>query len=106
MMIRHSKEVNTSDVRVVCIGAGFCHGWRILKKPLQKHSWLPLVVSARLSCVRQYWGSRNSGTAAQEKETTVVGHVEQMEGKRLQNAALRGHVEQKRSRGRQRKPWM
>ena len=29
-----------------------------------------------------------------------------MEGKRLPNAALYGHVEGKRSRGRQRKTWM
>ena len=29
-----------------------------------------------------------------------------MEGKRLPNAALHGHVERKRSRGRQRKTWM
>ena len=35
-----------------------------------------------------------------------MGHVERMEGKRLPNAALHGHVEGKRSRGRQRKTWM
>ena len=34
------------------------------------------------------------------------GHVERMEGKILSNAALHGHVEGKRSRGRQRKTWM
>src|SRR6218665_1960308 len=34
------------------------------------------------------------------------GHVERMEEKRLPNAALHGHVEGKRSRGRQRKTWM
>src|SRR6218665_1682023 len=34
------------------------------------------------------------------------GHVERMEDKRLPNAALHGHVEGKRSRGRQRKTWM
>jgi len=35
-------------------------------------------------------------------------HVERMEGKRLQNAALglHGHVRGDRSRGRQRKRWM
>jgi len=41
-----------------------------------------------------------------------LGHVERMEAiggekrKRLPNAALHGHVEGKRSRGRQRKIWM
>ena len=34
------------------------------------------------------------------------GHAERMEEKRLPNAALHGHVEGKRSRGRQRKTWM
>src|SRR6218665_1131130 len=34
------------------------------------------------------------------------GHVERMEEKRQPNAALHGHVEGKRSRGRQRKTWM
>jgi len=34
------------------------------------------------------------------------GHVERMEGKRLPNAALHGHVRGERSRGRQRKRWM
>src|SRR6218665_249596 len=34
------------------------------------------------------------------------GHVERMEEKRVPNAALHGHVEGKRSRGRQRKTWM
>src|SRR6218665_1404208 len=34
------------------------------------------------------------------------GHVERMEGKNLPNAALHGHVEGKRSRGRQRKTWV
>src|SRR6218665_3842168 len=34
------------------------------------------------------------------------GHVERMEEKRLPNAALHGHVEGRRSRGRQRKTWM
>ena len=34
------------------------------------------------------------------------GHVERIEGKRLPSAALHGHVEGKRSRGRQRKTWM
>src|SRR6218665_3563663 len=34
------------------------------------------------------------------------GHVERMEEKRLPTAALHGHVEGKRSRGRQRKTWM
>ena len=34
------------------------------------------------------------------------GHVERMEEKRLPNEALHGHVEGKRSRGRQRKTWM
>src|SRR6218665_3861363 len=34
------------------------------------------------------------------------GHVERMEEKRLPNADLYGHVEGKRSRGRQRKTWM
>ena len=34
------------------------------------------------------------------------GHVELVEGKRLPNAALHGHVEGKRSRGRQKKTWM
>jgi len=34
------------------------------------------------------------------------GHVERMDGKRLPNAALHGHVEGKRNRGRQRKTWM
>ena len=34
------------------------------------------------------------------------GHVERMEGKRLPNAALHGHVRGDRSRGRQRKRWM
>ena len=36
----------------------------------------------------------------------MVGHVERMEEKRLPNAALHGHVEGKRSRGRQRKTSM
>src|SRR6218665_2205378 len=35
-----------------------------------------------------------------------VGYVEQMEGERIPIAALHGHVEGKRSRGRQRKIWM
>ena len=34
------------------------------------------------------------------------GHVERMEGKRLPLAALHGHIEGERSRGRQPKPWM
>jgi len=34
------------------------------------------------------------------------GHVERMEGERLPIAALHGHVDGKRSRGRQRKIWM
>src|SRR6218665_3238490 len=34
------------------------------------------------------------------------GHVKRMEGERLPNAALHGHVEGKRSRGRQRNPWI
>ena len=34
------------------------------------------------------------------------GHVERMEEKRPPNAALHGHVEGKRSRGRQRQTWM
>src|SRR6218665_881406 len=34
------------------------------------------------------------------------GHVERMEGKRLPNAALHGHVKRERSRERQRKRWM
>jgi len=33
-------------------------------------------------------------------------HVERMEGKRLQNAALHGHVRGERSKRRQRKSWM
>ena len=50
--------------------------------------------------------SRNNGTKDEEKETTVVWTRARMEGKRLPNAALHGHVEGKRSRGRQRKTWM
>jgi hypothetical protein len=34
------------------------------------------------------------------------GHVRRMEEQRLPNAALHGHVEGERSRGRQRKTWM
>jgi hypothetical protein len=34
------------------------------------------------------------------------GHVRRMDEQRLPNAALHGHVEGKRSRGRQRKTWM
>ena len=34
------------------------------------------------------------------------GHVEWMDGKKIPNAALHGHVEGKRNRGRQRKTWM
>src|SRR6218665_3156018 len=37
---------------------------------------------------------------------TWFGHVERMEGKRLPNAALHGHVRGERSRRRQRKRWM
>jgi len=37
---------------------------------------------------------------------TWFGQVEKMEGKRLPNAALRGHIRGERSRGRQRKRWM
>ena len=36
----------------------------------------------------------------------MFGHVERMEGERLQFTALRGHMEGKRSRGRQKKIWM
>ena len=35
-----------------------------------------------------------------------LGHVERMEGERLPIGALHGHVEGKRSRGRQSKIWM
>jgi len=35
-----------------------------------------------------------------------LGHMEKLEGKRLPNAALHGHVRGERSRGRQRKRWM
>src|SRR6218665_1360436 len=38
--------------------------------------------------------------------STWFGHVERMEEKRLPNAALHGHVEGKKSRGRQRNTWM
>src|SRR6218665_2664260 len=41
-----------------------------------------------------------------ERRLQWFGHVERMEEKRLPNAALHGHVEGKRSRGRQRKTWM
>jgi len=39
------------------------------------------------------------------RRLTWFGHVERMEGKRLPNAALHGHVGGERSRGRQRKRW-
>jgi len=40
------------------------------------------------------------------RRLTWFGHVEGMEGKRLPNAALHGHVRGERSRGRPRKRWM
>ena len=49
---------------------------------------------------RRAYGSRNSGTKYQEKETTVVSTRGTDGGKRLLNAALHEHVEEKRSRGR------
>src|SRR6218665_3082727 len=41
-----------------------------------------------------------------QKRIQWFGHVGQMEEKRLRNAALHGHVEGKKSRGRQRKTLM
>ena len=38
-----------------------------------------------------------------KRRLTWFGHVKWMEGKRLPNAALHGHVRGERSRGRQRK---
>ena len=40
------------------------------------------------------------------RRLTWFGHMERMEGKRLPNAALHGHVRGERSRGRPRKRWM
>ena len=40
------------------------------------------------------------------RRLTWFGHIETMEGKRLPNAALHGHVRGERSRGIQRKRWM
>ena len=40
------------------------------------------------------------------RRLTCFGHVERMEGKRLPNAALHGHVRGERSRARHRKRWM
>src|SRR6218665_1467039 len=42
----------------------------------------------------------------ERRRLTWFGHMERMEGKRLPNAALHGHVRGERSRGRQRKRWM
>src|SRR6218665_4009407 len=61
------------------------------------------VVNQRKPC------SRRKETVVQkikERRLQWFGHVERMEEKRLPNAALHGHVEGKRSRGRQRKTWM
>ena len=52
------------------------------------------------------WGSRNSGTKDQEKETAVVWTRGTDGGEKTKNAVLHGLVEGKRSRGRQRKIWM
>ena len=64
--------------------------------------------------MKKQWYKRSrkgdySGLDMWKKETTVVwtrGDVERMKEKRLPNAALHGHVEGRRSRGRQRKTWM
>src|SRR6218665_1035146 len=64
--------------------------------------------------MKKQWYKRSrkgdySGLDMWKKETTVVwtrGDVERMKEKRLPNAALHGHVEGKRSKGRQRKTWM
>lgn len=40
------------------------------------------------------------------RRLTWSGHVERTRGKILLNAALRGHVIEERSRGRQRKRWV
>jgi hypothetical protein len=42
----------------------------------------------------------------QKRRLTWFGHVERMDSRRLPIAALHGHVEGERSRGRQRKTWM
>src|SRR6218665_2699607 len=42
----------------------------------------------------------------QRRRLTWFGHMKRMEGKRLPNAALHGHVREEKSRGRQRKRWM
>ena len=41
-----------------------------------------------------------------KRRLSWFGHVERMDEKRIANAALHGHVEGERSRGRQRKTWM
>src|SRR6218665_1412303 len=77
---------------------------------VEEISWLRRIIGrSRREKVRNEQTSEELGA----EETVVqkikksrlrwIGHVERMEEKRLPNAALHGHVEGKRSRGRQRK---
>src|SRR6218665_3992460 len=78
-------------------------------------SWLSRIIGrsrrekVRNERTREELGAEETVEISQKikkRRLQWFGHVERMAEKRLPNAALHGHVEGKRSRGRQRKTWM
>src|SRR6218665_3085952 len=76
-------------------------------------SWLGRIIGrsrrekVRNEQTREELGAQETVVQKMKKRRLQwFGHVERMDGKRLPNAALHGHVEGKRSRERQMKTWM
>jgi len=72
----------------------FCPHW----------SWERFWVVTLMGCYINFW--MNEWEKIKKRRLLWFRHVERMEGERLPIADLHGHVEGKRSRGRQRKIWM
>src|SRR6218665_3258187 len=90
-----------------------CAAFGGLGKMWREKSWLRRIIGrsrrekVRNEQTREVLGAEETVVQKiKERRLQWFGHVERMEEKRLPNAALHGHVEGKRSRGRQRKTWM
>src|SRR6218665_1237624 len=108
---------NQGETVLRCGSVGVAVRLRMLesekKRMSEEMSWLRRI---RGRSIREKVRSEKAREELEVQETVVekikkgrlqwFGHVERMEGERLPIAALHGHVDGKRSRGRQRKIWM
>jgi len=131
--VQHSGDLENVERNSISIAAKMKLYYALLVVPVLLYGsecWIlrkedeRILLVAEMSLVRRIIGRSRREKVRNEQtreelgaEETVVqkikkrrlqwfGHVERMEEKRLPNAALHGHVEGKRSRGRQRKTWM